>query len=156
MKKQRKICSLTEAKLIVNKWKSLDETVVFTNGCFDVFHYGHLHLLNYSKNLGHKLVIGLNDDNSIQKIKGRDRPIHNQEQRTLMLSSLIFVDLIILFSDETPIKIIKELMPSVLTKGSDYSINDIVGKDEIIESGGEVILIPLIKGLSSSKIIKDI
>jgi len=156
VKKQRKICNLLDAKLIVNKWKSFNETVVFTNGCFDVFHYGHLNLLYHSKKLGHKLVIGLNDDHSIQKLKGKERPIHNQEQRVHMLSSLIFVDLIILFSEETPIKIIKELMPSVLTKGADYSINEIVGKDEVIKSGGKVILIPLIKGLSSSKIIKDI
>ena len=127
---------------------------MFTNGCFDVFHYGHLHLLNYSKKLGHKLIIGLNDDNSIQKIKGQDRPIHNQEQRALMLSSLIFVDLIILFSGKTPIKIIKELLPSILTKGADYNINEIVGKDEVIKSGGKVILVPLVEGLSSSNIIK--
>jgi len=121
-----------------------------------VLHYGHLRLLYQSKKLGNKLIIALNDDKSVKRLKGKKRPIHNQEQRIFCLSSIIFVDLIILFSEGTPINIIKELKPDVLTKGSDYSINDVVGKKEVVDSGGEVILIPLVKGLSSSNIIKEI
>ena len=157
MKKiEDKIHSLIEAKLIIEEWKQYDKKIVFTNGCFDIFHYGHLHLLNHSKQLGDKLVIGLNDDSSIKKLKGIKRPIHNQHQRAFMLSSISFVDLIILFSQQTPMKIIKAIKPGVLTKGADYSMDEVVGQKEVIRLGGRVILIPLIKNLSSSSLIKDI
>ena len=157
MKKiEDKIYSLIDAKLIIEEWKQYDKKIVFTNGCFDIFHYGHLHLLNHSKQLGDKLVIGLNDDSSIKKLKGIKRPIHNQHQRAFMLSSISFVDLIILFSQQTPMKIIKAIKPDVLTKGADYSIDEVVGQKEVIRLGGRVILIPLIKNLSSSSLIKDI
>ena len=153
---EKKIHTLSESSLIVKEWKDSNQKIVFTNGCFDVLHYGHLRLLYQSKKLGNKLIIALNDDKSVKRLKGKKRPIHNQEQRIFCLSSIIFVDLIILFSEGTPINIIKELKPDVLTKGSDYSINDVVGKKEVVDSGGEVILIPLVKGLSSSNIIKEI
>ena len=157
MKKiEDKIHSLIDAKLIIEEWKQYDKKIVFTNGCFDIFHYGHLHLLNHSKQLGDKLVIGLNDDSSIKKLKGIKRPIHNQHQRSFMLSSISFVDLIILFSQQTPMKIIKAIKPDVLTKGADYSIDKVVGQKEVIRLGGRVTLIPLIKNLSSSSLIKDI
>ena len=157
MKKlEDKIHSLIDAKLIIEEWKKYDKKIVFTNGCFDIFHYGHLHLLNHSKQLGDKLVIGLNDDSSIKKLKGIERPIHNQNQRAFMLSSISFVDLIILFSQQTPMKIIKSIKPDVLTKGADYSIDEVVGQKEVIRLGGRVTLIPLIKNLSSSSLIKDI
>ena len=157
MKKiKQKTYSLSSAKTMVAKWKGLNQNIVFTNGCFDIFHYGHLHLLYNSKKLGDKLVIGLNDDDSIKKIKGKNRPVHNQKQRLFMLSSIRFVDLVILFSERTPIKIIQTLRPDVLTKGADYSLNQVVGGREVIESGGEVVLIPLINNLSSSSLITKI
>ena len=152
----QKTYNLSDAKLIINKWKASNQKIVFTNGCFDIFHYGHLQLLYNSKKMGDKLVIGLNDDNSIKKLKGKNRPVHNQKQRIHMLSSLIFVDLIILFTELTPIKMIKEIKPNILTKGADYSIDDVVGKKEIIEQGGKVVLIPLIKNLSSSKLVTKV
>jgi len=152
---EKKIHTLSESSLIIKEWKRVNQKIVFTNGCFDVLHYGHLKLLYSSKKLGDKLVVALNDDVSIKRLKGKQRPIHNQEQRVFALSSIVFVDLIILFSENTPIKIIEEIRPAVLTKGSDYSIDEVVGKKEVVESGGEVILIPVIKGLSSSNIIKE-
>jgi len=153
---EKKIYTLSDSSLMIKEWKDSNQKIVFTNGCFDVLHYGHFRLLHESKKLGNKLIIAVNDDESVKRLKGNGRPIHNQEQRIFCLSSIIFVDLIILFSENTPIKIIKELNPDVLTKGSDYSIDEVVGKQEVIDSGGEVILIPLVKGLSSSNIIKEI
>ena len=156
MVQEKKTYTLPESSLIIKEWKDSNQKIVFTNGCFDILHYGHLRLLYESKKLGHKLIVALNDDESVKRLKGRGRPIHNQEQRIFSISSIIFVDLIILFSEDTPIKIIKELNPDVLTKGADYSVDEVVGKKEVVDSGGEVILIPLAKGLSSSNIIKNI
>lgn len=152
----QKIQSLSNAKKIAAKWRGINQNIVFTNGCFDIFHYGHLHLLYSSKKLGDKLIIGLNDDHSIKKIKGKNRPIHNERQRLFLLSSIIFVDLVILFSETTPIKIIQTIQPDILTKGADYSIDQVVGRNEVVESGGEVVLIPLIKNLSSSSLMTKI
>jgi len=150
---EKKTYTLLDSSLIVKEWKESNQKIVFTNGCFDILHYGHLRLLYESKKLGNKLIVALNDDESVKRLKGRGRPIHNQEQRIFGISSIIFVDLIILFSEDTPIKIIKELNPDILTKGGDYSMDEVVGKKEVVDSGGEVILIPLAKGLSSSKIL---
>ena len=154
MVQEKKIYTLPESSLIIKEWKDSNQKIIFTNGCFDILHYGHLRLLYESKKLGDKLIVALNDDKSVKRLKGKGRPIHNQEQRTFALSSIIFVDLIILFSEDTPIKIIKEINPDILTKGADYSMDEVVGKKEVVDSGGEVILIPLANGLSSSNIIK--
>ena len=154
MVQEKKIYTLPESSLIIKEWKEPNQKIIFTNGCFNILHYGHLRLLNESKKLGDKLIVALNDDKSVKRLKGKARPIHNQEQRIFALSSIIFVDLIILFSEDTPIKIIKEINPDILTKGADYSMDEVVGKKEVVDSGGEVILIPLASRLSSSNIIK--
>lgn len=153
---QKKILSLSDSLVVLDRWKSDTQKVVFTNGCFDVFHYGHLHLLYQSKILGDKLIVGLNDDKSIASLKGIKRPIYNQEQRSAILSAISFVDLIIVFSEQTPLNLIKTIKPDIITKGSDYKINQVVGKNEVISKGGKVILIPLIKNLSSSNVLKEI
>ena len=153
---QKKILSLSDSFILFDQWKRDSQKIVFTNGCFDVFHYGHLHLLYQSKILGDKLIIGLNSDKSVASLKGSKRPIYNQEQRSAILSAISFVDLIIVFSEQTPLNLIKTIKPDIITKGSDYKISQVVGGNEVINEGGKVTLIPLIKNLSSSNVLKEI
>tara|TARA_B100000900_G_C20522818_1_gene692952 strand:- start:626 stop:1108 length:483 start_codon:yes stop_codon:yes gene_type:complete len=129
--------------------------IVFTNGCFDILHYGHIKLLIESKKQGDLLIVGLNSDNSIKKIKGPDRPINNNHQRSLMLASLSYVDFVVFFSDPSPIKLIKKIKPNVITKGGDYNLNSIIGANYIKNIGGEVKIIPLVPNLSTSKLSKN-
>ena len=140
---------------ILSSGKLAEKKIVFTNGCFDILHYGHVKLLLESKKQGDLLIVGLNSDDSIKKIKGPDRPINNNQQRSLMLASLSFVDYVVFFSDPTPIKLIEKIQPNVITKGGDYNLNSIIGANYILSNGGEVKIIPLVPNLSSSKLIKD-
>ena len=144
----------SELQQILNKWRLEKKSVVFTNGCFDILHLGHIKLLSESKKLGDKLIVGLNTDNSIKKLKGINRPINNKHYRSTMLSSLSFVDLIVFFSDPNPIKLIQKIHPDVLTKGSDYNAESIVGADIVLNYGGVIKLIPLIPDLSTTALIK--
>jgi len=145
--------SLTELLAQVSKWKSLGEKIVFTNGCFDVFHAGHAFILNTAKTFGTKLIVGLNSDNSVTNLKGTSRPINKEQQRVYVLSSLESVDAIIAFDDATPLEILKAIQPDVLVKGGDYVAENIVGAKEVLANGGKVEIVPLVDGLSSSKII---
>ena len=140
----------------VDTWKKSGEKIVFTNGCFDIIHRGHIEVLARTADLGDKLIIGLNSDISIQKLKGEGRPIIQEDSRAILLAALDFVDAIILFSEETPINLIKVLKPNILAKGGDYEINTIVGHEIIQENGGEVIVVPFIDGFSSTNIINKI
>ena len=140
----------------VDSWKESGDKIVFTNGCFDIIHKGHIELLARSADLGEKLIVGLNSDNSIQKIKGKSRPIIDEDSRALLLAALSFVDAVILFSEETPIKLITDIKPDILAKGGDYEKKSIIGHDIIKKNGGEVILIPYIDGFSSTNIINKI
>tara|TARA_X000000950_G_C13880232_1_gene646579 strand:- start:1001 stop:1417 length:417 start_codon:yes stop_codon:yes gene_type:complete len=131
--------------------------IVFTNGCFDILHAGHVHLLKYSKTLGEKLIVGLNSDKSIKKLKkGKNRPINNQKHRKLILESLRFVDQVIIFNEETPLKIIKKIKPDILVKGSDYNLNNIVGLEEVLKNGGKVKIFKKKINFSSTKIISEL
>jgi D-beta-D-heptose 7-phosphate kinase/D-beta-D-heptose 1-phosphate adenosyltransferase len=130
--------------------------IVFTNGCFDIIHKGHIKLLKESKNMGEILIVGLNSDSSIKKLKGADRPINNQSNRFDVLSSISFVDYIIVFDDLTPYELIKKLKPSVLVKGSDYSIDEVVGHDVVKKYNGEVRLVKLIDNISTTNLINKI
>ena len=141
-------------KLLISE-KLAEKKIVFTNGCFDILHYGHVKLLIESKKQGDLLIVGLNSDDSIKKIKGPDRPINNNHKRSLMLASLSYVDYVVFFSDPTPIKLIEKIQPNVITKGGDYNLNSIIGANYILNNGGEVKIIPLVPNLSSSKLIKD-
>jgi len=155
MKEIKKIIKKkSELKNTLNKWRAEEKSIVFTNGCFDVLHSGHIKLLSESKKLGDKLIVGLNTDKSIKKLKGKDRPINNNSNRSLALGALAFIDLIVFFSEPTPIYLIEEVCPNVLTKGSDYSKDAIVGANKVLSYGGVVKLIPLIPGLSSTALIK--
>jgi len=140
----------------VRYWKELRKKIVFTNGCFDILHAGHVHLLTEAKSLGDRLLIGLNSDQSIQNLKGLDRPLNPVEARASVLESLSIVDGITIFQEDTPHNLIKKIIPHVLVKGGDYSIENVVGADTVIAAGGEVALIPILKGYSTSDLITRI
>jgi rfaE bifunctional protein nucleotidyltransferase chain/domain len=153
---KNKIFSLENLKTQVEKWKATGEKVVFTNGCFDIVHQGHIEVLARTADLGTKLIIGLNSDSSIQKLKGKNRPIIDEQSRAILLASFSFVDAVVLFSEETPINLISTLLPDVLAKGGDYKIETIVGCKVVQENGGKVILVPFVDGFSSTTIIDKI
>ena len=153
---KNKIFSLENLKTQVDKWKASGERVVFTNGCFDIVHQGHIEVLARTADLGTKLIIGLNSDSSIQRLKGKNRPIIQQQSRAILLASFSFVDAVVLFSEETPINLISTLLPHVLAKGGDYEIETIVGHEIVQKNGGQVILVPFVDGFSSTTIIKKI
>ena len=147
---------LPEAVCLRKFWHERDKRVVFTNGCFDLLHPGHVTYLESAKDLGDILIIGLNSDDSIRQLKGPSRPINNLADRAHMLAGLRSVDLVVPFSEETPIELIKALLPDLLVKGGDYLPDDIVGAKEVREAGGEVIVVPFLAGHSSTDIINKI
>jgi len=151
-----KIYSLSDLKIQSDKWKENGEKIVFTNGCFDLLHRGHIEVLANTADLGDKLIIGLNSDSSIKELKGENRPIMDEISRAILLASLQFVDAIVFFSEETPYKLIETLIPDVLAKGGDYKVTEIAGNGVVLENGGEVILFPFIDGVSSTKIVEKI
>jgi rfaE bifunctional protein nucleotidyltransferase chain/domain len=150
-----KICTVSQFKDNTLNWEKNSRTV-FTNGCFDLLHNGHLCYLMDAAALGDKLIIGLNSDASVKRLKGENRPIKNENERALQLASLAFVDGVILFEEDTPLELIKSIMPNLLVKGGDYSVGAIVGAEEVTKNGGEVKLIPFIKGYSSTNLIDQI
>ena len=150
------VFTLKEAKKHSVMLRKNGKKIVFTNGCFDILHAGHVHYLEQAKELGDELVVGLNSDSSVKTLKGPSRPINNLQQRAKVLSSLKCVDRIVSFTDETPIELIKEIKPDVLVKGGDYKVKDVVGHKEIRSWGGEVKIIPLVPGLSTTNIIKKL
>ncbi len=139
-----------------NKWKSSGNKIVFTNGCYDLIHSAHIDLLSNSKSKGDKLIVGLNSDRSVKKLKGNDRPIQNFDDRAIILDAINYVDMVVGFDDDTPDKIIKELLPNILVKGGDYSIDNVVGADTVISHGGSVEIIDLIPDKSTSSLIDQI
>jgi rfaE bifunctional protein nucleotidyltransferase chain/domain len=151
-----KIVSLEEALVLVNNWKLQGETIVFTNGCFDIVHIGHVDYLEKARNLGSKLVLGLNTDDSIRRIKGEKRPIVQENARARIMAALGFVDAVILFNEDTPLRLIQTIKPDILVKGDDYTVKNIIGADFVIDNGGKVETIPLVKGFSTSNIIEKI
>ena len=151
-----KIFSLDDLKNQVNSWKKAGEDIVFTNGCFDIIHRGHIEVLAQTADLGDRLIIGLNSDSSIQKLKGEDRPIMTENSRAILLAALSFVDAVILFPEDTPINLISTLLPEILAKGGDYEIETIVGHEIVQNNGGQVILVPFVEGFSSTTIIDKI
>lgn len=151
-----KICDLDELKRRLARWRVKSDRIVFTNGCFDILHVGHLHTLKEAIQLGDKLIVGLNSDASVSRLKGKERPIVNQLDRTEMLAALEMVDAVIIFEDDTPEELIQMIKPDVLCKGGDWSIENIVGGDFVKSYGGQVVSIPFVKGYSSSSLIDKI
>ena len=140
----------------LQEWRSTGKKIVFTNGCFDLLHAGHLSYLAEAAALGDVLIIGLNSDTSVQVLKGPSRPVNPEQSRAIMLASMFFVSAVVLFSEQTPLNIIKHIKPNVLVKGGDYEIDQIVGADETLAAGGEVKVLPFLPGFSSTAIIDKI
>jgi rfaE bifunctional protein nucleotidyltransferase chain/domain len=156
MSSQYKILSWNEGRKAVQEWKDNGEEVVFTNGCFDILHLGHVDYLEKSKELGTKLVVGLNTDASVRKLKGPERPMNNEQARGRILAALSCVDAVILFGEETPLELISAILPDVLVKGSDYTVETIIGADVVMNNGGTVKTINLVDGYSTTGLINKI
>ena len=150
------LASLPALQKIVRRLKKRKKKTVFTNGCFDLLHAGHLALLRKAKSLGDILIVGLNTDRSVRKLKGKGHPVVSQKDRALVLSALRDVDYVVFFSEPTPVNLIRSLTPDVLVKGADYKKSEIVGADWVRASGGRAVRIPLVKGKSSSSIFRKL
>jgi D-glycero-beta-D-manno-heptose 1-phosphate adenylyltransferase len=144
--------SVEDIMPLVNQWKSDNEKIVFTNGCFDLIHLGHIDYLKEAKRHGNKLIVGINSDSSVSKLKGSHRPINDETTRLTVMASFYFVDAVILFSDDTPFSIISKILPDVLVKGGDWKVNEIIGSDVVIDHGGEVHSLSFTNGYSSTNI----
>lgn len=153
---KKKILSIEQAVEKVKKWKEEGKSIVFTNGCFDIIHPGHIDYLLEASDLGDKLVLGLNTDASVRRIKGNSRPIIGENDRARLLASFDFIDIIVLFDEDTPAELINALVPDVLVKGKDYEIKDIIGADTVLKNGGRVETIELTEGFSTSELIRKI
>ncbi len=147
---KNKIYTLETLRLKLGVWRFHQKKIVFTNGCFDLLHLGHIDYLGKAADLGDLLIVGVNTDTSVNKLKGVNRPISKEEQRLHLLASLFFVDAVILFDEETPYDLIRFIQPQVLVKGGDYSIDNIVGADLVKAGGGFVHTIPLLTGYSTT------
>ncbi len=153
---EKKIYSLPALLKIVAAWKNLNKTVAFTNGCFDILHEGHIFSLAQAAKEADYLIVAVNSDASIKKLKGNDRPINHQHSRSLLLANLVMVDAVIIFDDDTPYHLITSVLPNVLVKGGDYTIEQIVGAKEVIANGGKVVINPIVQGFSTTGIIEKI
>ena len=153
---QNKILTLPELQKRLAQWRLLSKTIVFTNGVFDILHAGHISSFLEAAQYGDYLIVGLNSDTSVKGLKGNDRPINNEQSRAVLLSALAMIDAVIIFSDPTPLELIKAIKPDVLVKGGDYKIEDIAGAKEVIAWGGKVIINPIIEGFSTTSIINKI
>jgi len=151
-----KIMKWHEVAELVGKWHGKGEKVVFTNGCFDIIHRGHVEYLARAADFGNHLVIGLNTDASVSRLKGDNRPVVDEESRAILLAALRFVDVVVYFDEDIPYELIKAVQPDILVKGSDYKAEDIVGYDIVTARGGRVQTIDYVEGFSTSNIIEKI
>lgn len=151
-----KIMSLSEMYYRRNSWGPYDQTTVFTNGVFDLIHPGHLTYLAQARQLGNRLIVGLNSDDSVKRLKGALRPVMDQFARAQLMASLFFVDGVVIFEEDTPLNVITTLKPDILVKGGDYSIDQIIGAAEVQAYGGKVQTLPFVEGHSSTRIIERI
>jgi len=140
----------------VRRWRAKGEKIVFTNGCFDLLHYGHLHYLSQARELGDRLVVGLNSAGSVRRLKGPTRPINDDLTRTHLLAALSVVDAVVVFDEDTPIELIRHVQPDVLVKGGDWLPEQIVGSDVVLANGGKVFSLPYIDGYSTTNIERKI
>lgn len=147
---------LPAALPVIQEWQAAGEKIVFTNGCFDILHLGHVDYLEKARQLGNKLVLGLNTDASICRLKGPERPLQDEMSRARIMASLLFIDLVILFAEDTPYELIAAIKPDILVKGDDYTIENIVGHDIVQNNGGTVKTITLVKGYSTTRIVEKI
>ncbi|MFO7843733.1 MAG: D-glycero-beta-D-manno-heptose 1-phosphate adenylyltransferase [Bacteroidales bacterium] len=153
---QSKIIDIDQLDSKLAYWNFKNQKIVFTNGCFDILHRGHIEYLAQAANFGDILMIGLNTDDSVRKLKGDSRPVQDQYARALLLASLHFVHVVVYFDEDTPYDLIKKVQPDILIKGSDYHVEDIVGYDIVMQKGGEVKTIDFIPGYSTTSIIEKL
>jgi D-beta-D-heptose 7-phosphate kinase/D-beta-D-heptose 1-phosphate adenosyltransferase len=149
----KKIFTLPELLHRINQWRQFGKTIAFTNGCFDILHPGHIYSLSQAAIEADYLIVGLNSDGSVKKLKGESRPVNNQQSRSTLLAALLIVDAVIIFEEDTPLELIKAIRPNVLVKGGDYKPEEIAGAREVTEAGGRVVINPLLQGFSTSSII---
>ncbi len=151
---ESKIFKPDQINRLLSLWHFKHEKIVFTNGCFDVVHFGHVKYLSMAADLGTKLIIGLNTDDSVKHLKGKNRPVNSEIARACLLASLCFIDAVVFFDSDTPYDLIKKIRPDILVKGGDYKPEDIVGYDIVKANNGEIKTIEFIEGFSSTSIIK--
>jgi D-glycero-beta-D-manno-heptose 1-phosphate adenylyltransferase len=152
----QKIFDLPGLQHQLSRWRLLGKTVAFTNGCFDILHQGHIASLSDAAREADLLVVGLNSDASTRRLKGEGRPVNDQHARATVMASLLMVDAVILFEEDTPLDLINAIRPDVLVKGGDYTLEQIVGAKEVIEAGGRVVINPIVPGFSTTGIIEKI
>ena len=150
-----KIFTITQMVQKAAQWRVLNKKIVFTNGVFDILHQGHIFSLSQAAKEADYLIVGLNADVSVKRLKGETRPINNQESRSLVLASMVMVDAVVIFEEDTPLELIKTIMPDVLVKGGDYTLEKIAGAKEVIAAGGKVVINPILKGFSTTGIIEQ-
>ncbi|TAG12910.1 MAG: D-glycero-beta-D-manno-heptose 1-phosphate adenylyltransferase [Sphingobacteriia bacterium] len=151
-----KIYSLSNLLKQLASWRVANKTVAFTNGCFDILHEGHIFSLSQAAKEADYLIVGINSDSSVQALKGPERPINKENSRTLLLSNLAIVDAVIIFDEDTPLQLIKAIMPDVIVKGGDYTVEQVAGSKEVLANGGRVVINPIVDGFSTTGIIQRI
>ncbi|MBL7739810.1 MAG: D-glycero-beta-D-manno-heptose 1-phosphate adenylyltransferase [Chitinophagaceae bacterium] len=151
-----KILSFPEALHRVTQWRVTGKKIAFTNGVFDILHAGHIFSLSQAAKEADLLVVGLNADASVRRLKGETRPVNDQDSRALVLASLVIVDAVVLFEEDTPLQLINLLLPDVLVKGGDYTFEQIVGAKEVTANGGRVVINPIVEGFSTTELIRRI
>jgi len=149
-----KIFNDHELQQQLKRWRLQNKKIVFTNGVFDILHEGHIASLSEAASFGDVLIVGLNGDGSVKRLKGESRPVNNENSRALLLASLVLTDAIILFTEDTPLNLISSILPDVLVKGGDYTVEQIAGAKEVLANGGEVKIVPLLEGFSTTGIIE--
>ena len=153
---QEKILSLGQLLARIHSWRVQQESIVFTNGCFDLLHAGHVSYLESARQLGDRLVVGLNSDASVARLKGSGRPILPEKSRARLMAALECVEAVVIFEEDTPLKLITAVLPDILVKGGDYTIEEIVGHEVVLENGGEVKALQFVEGASTTSIISKI
>ena len=153
---EKKIFTLPQMLAQVASWRVVNKTIAFTNGCFDILHEGHIFSLSQAAGEADYLIVGVNSDNSTKRLKGPERPINHEHSRALLLASLVIVDAVVIFDEDTPLELISAIKPDVLVKGGDYTIEKIVGSKEVIANGGRVVINPIVEGFSTTGIIQQI
>lgn len=151
-----KIFELPQLLHQVNRWRLLQKTIAFTNGCFDILHQGHIASLSQAAEQADFLIVGVNADESVRKLKGEGRPVNDQQSRAMILASLLMVDAVVIFEEDTPLDLINAILPDVLVKGGDYAMEEIAGAKEVIAHGGKVVINPILPGFSTSALIEKI
>jgi len=151
-----KIFTLPGLLFELQRWRFLGKTIAFTNGCFDILHEGHIASLSAAATEADYLVVGLNSDRSARKLKGEGRPVNSEHARAMVLASLLMVDAVIIFDEDTPLELIKSILPEVLVKGGDYTLDQIAGAKEVMAAGGKVVINPILEGFSTTKILEKI